>query len=152
MFTLALGIGANVSVFSVVNSVLLRALPFRDPGRLVSIHETRPDVPTFGASYPDYEDWRRENTTFEEMGAYSLRNYNRPVLMAGGEPLQLTVALVSDNLFSLMSIRPELGRAFLSQEGRPGQDRVVILSHSLWGERFAGDPGVLGKSIVQTST
>jgi putative ABC transport system permease protein len=147
VFTLALGIGANVAVFSVVNSVLLRALPFRDPGRLVFIHETRPDVPTFGASYPDYEDWRRENTTFEEMGAYSIRNYNRPVLMVGGEPLQLTVALVSDNLFSLMSIRPALGRAFLSQEGRPGEDRVVILSNSLWEQQFACDPGVLGKSI-----
>ena len=82
--TLAVGIGANVALFSVVNAVLLHGLPFRDPGRLVVIYETHPEVPKAPASYPDYLDWRRQATTFQEMAAYSIRDYNKPVLVAPG--------------------------------------------------------------------
>jgi len=145
--TLAMGIGANVTLFSAVNAVLLHGLPFRDPGRLVVICETHPDVPRAPASYPDYLDWRRQATTFQEMAAYSVRDYSKPVLATPQGPLQLTVALVSDNLFSMMSIHPVVGRAFLPQEDRAGEDQVVILSHRLWEQEYGSDPGIIGKSV-----
>jgi predicted permease len=145
--TLALGVGANVALFSAVNAVLLHGLPFRDPSQLVVIYETHPDVPKAPASYPDYLDWRREATTFQEMAAYSVRDYNKPVLMAHERPLQVTPALVSDNLFPMMSIHPTIGRGFLPEENREGEDQVVILSHRLWEEEFGSDAAVVGKSV-----
>ena len=152
VLTLAVGIGANACLFSIVNAVLLHALPFRDPGRLVFIHETQPDIPKFAASYPDFEDWRVQNTSFEQMAAYATRDYNKPVLMLHGEPLQVAAAFVSDQLVSLLSMQPQhgqpqYGRAFGPEDERAGQDQVVILSHRLWQQSFGSDPNIVGKSI-----
>ena len=152
VITLAVGVGANVALFSAVNAVLLHQLPFRDPGRLVVIYETHPDVPKAPASYPDYLDWRREATTFDEMAAYSVRDYNKPVLATPGGPLQLAAVLVSDNLFPMMAIRPVVGRSFLHEESRAGGDQVVILSHRLWEQEYGSDPGIVGKSVEVDGT
>jgi putative ABC transport system permease protein len=147
VITLAVGVGANVALFSAVNAVLLHELPFRDPGRLVVIYESHPDVPKAPASYPDYLDWRREATTFEDMAAYSVRDYNKPVLATPRGPLQLTASLVSDNLFPMMSIRPVIGRSFLPEEARAGGDQVVILSQRIWEQEYGSDPVIVGKSV-----
>jgi predicted permease len=149
--TLALGIGANIALFSVVNAVLLRSLPFRDPSRLVILNNNHPEIlNNVGVSYLNYKDWKEQNTTFQELAAYSF-NSNRDswklFLIHNGEPDELTGILISHDLFSLMGARPEYGRSFLPEEERSGYDQVVILSHHLWKRRFASDPGIVGKDI-----
>src|SRR5262245_5515315 len=147
ILTLFVGIGGNIALLSIVNSVLLRGLSFRDAGRLVFIHDTQRDVPKFPASHPDYEDWRQLNTSFEDMAAYALQHHNKRVLITRGEAQEVVVALVTNNLSSMMGIQPRLGRAFLPEESRPGHDQVVILSERMWQQQFSADPEVLGQGI-----
>ena len=144
--TLALGIGANTAVFSVINAVLLRSLPFAEADRLVMIWETHPDMPRVGPSFPDYEDWRAQAQSFEEMAVHADR-YRNVLLTGAGEPVQVQGTMVSLNLFSLLGLKPVLGRTFLPEEDQPANNQVVILSHELWQRSFAGDPDVIGKSI-----
>ena len=144
--TLALGIGANTAIFSVVNAVLLQSLPFADADRLVMIWATHPDLPRIGPSYPDFEDWRAQAQSFDEMAVHADR-FRNVLLTGAGEPVQLQGTMVSLNLFSMLGLKPVLGRTFLPEEDQPGNNAVVILSHSLWQRSFAGDPSVIGKSI-----
>jgi putative ABC transport system permease protein len=148
VLTLALGIGANTAIFSVVNAVLLRPLPFPAPDELVRVVSVRlrENVPD-NASYPDFADWRAQNHVFERMAAFHADSFT---LTGQGEAAHIPGAIVSADLFSLLSARPALGRTFLPEEdnlGAAGGGLVVILSYRLWQERFGADPGIVGRTI-----
>jgi putative ABC transport system permease protein len=148
VLTLALGIGANTAIFSVVESLLLRSLPYPQPERLVEIWNTYPpQVPKGGLSPGDYADWRRQNASFSEMGAFA-SNSQGFNLSAEGEPQRVEAGYADSGLFPMLGIRPAAGRAFLPEEDRAGSAPVVILGHSLWQGRYGGDPGVIGRNIA----
>ena len=150
MLILALGIGANTAIFSVVNAVLLRPLAFNQADQLVAINGTDTRLNTksrenrFSVSYPDFEDWRAQNQVFEKMAVYESSNFT---FTNGREAVHVQGAVVSADLFPLLRAQPALGRTFLAKEDEPG-NRVVLLSHALWQRRFGGDPGVLGQTIA----
>jgi putative ABC transport system permease protein len=146
ILTLALGIGANTAIFSVVNAELLRPLPFSDPGRLVRVWGTssRTNSKTLSICYPDFVDWRAQNQVFEKIGAYTDQNYT---LTGVDQPAHLPGQAVSAELFALLGAMPELGRTFLPSEDEP-HHRVAILSHRLWKQQFGGDPGIIGRTIT----
>jgi putative ABC transport system permease protein len=147
VLTLALGIGANTAIFSVVENLLLRPLPYPQPERLVEIANTYlPQIPKAGLSPGDYADWKRQNSSFSEMGAYAkvLQGFN---LSGEGEPQRVQAAYADSGLFPMLRIRPAAGRSFVPEEDRAGNAPVVILGHRLWQSRFGGDPGVVGRSI-----
>jgi putative ABC transport system permease protein len=149
LMTLALGVGANTAIFSVVNAVLLRPLPYADPSRLVMLWEERPErgIEQIVVGGHEYPEWKRQNQSFEQMAAmtWSGAVFN---LTGKGEPATVTGPRVSAGFFPLMGVQPLLGRAFLPEEDRPGGGRVVILSHSLWKNRFGRDAGVIGGSVT----
>jgi len=148
LLTLALGIGVNAAMFSVVNAVLLRPLPYRDPGRLVAISAQIPSLNIYAAfvEYHTFGDfWRRQSQSFESMWAYTSGWTN---LTSNGEPERLLRARVNAGFLSLIGVRPALGREFLPDEDRPGAPRVAMLSHALWRRRFGGNRGVLGQAIT----
>jgi putative ABC transport system permease protein len=149
--TLALVIGANTTVFSVVNGVLLQPLPYGDPGRLVQLYEKRPRQGRVRnpVSAPDFVDWQKQNAVFEGMAAltgnaFTLGGDSGPELIRGGS--------VSPNFFQMLHVEPVLGRDFLAEEETPGKDRVVLLNHGLWLRRFGGDPKIVGQSILLSGT
>jgi putative ABC transport system permease protein len=147
VLTLALGIGANTAIFSVVNAVLLRPLPFAAPDRLMSVVSMRRGNVPDNASYPDFADWRAQNHVFSEMAAYTTDNFT---LTGQGEALHIQGADVSADLFSLLGVKPILGRAFLPTEDKlPTANGAfaIVLSHRLWRERFHADPGLVGRTI-----
>ena len=146
VLTLALGIGANTAIFSVVNAVLLRPLSYKNPDRLAMIwtDDPRHDVHEEGVSYPNFEDWRTASHSFEDMAICSRNN---PVTLTGGQTAQRAdAAIVSGNLFAVLGVQPELGRAFSPDEVLHG-DRVILLSHGLWQDRFGGSPDAIGKTL-----
>jgi predicted permease len=150
ILTFALGIGANTAVFSVVNAVLLRPLPFKNPQDLVAlgaydIREGNPETELNSVSYPNFVDWHAQNRVFERVAVYT--NQGPAVLTDGKEATHIQGEAVSSNLFALLSVPPLLGRGFLPNEDEPG-NRVVILSYSLWQRRFAADPAIVGKSLM----
>jgi putative ABC transport system permease protein len=141
VLTLALGIGANTAIFSVVENLLLRPLPYPQPERLVEILNTYPpQVPKAGLSPSDYADWRRQDASFSEMGAYAeiSKGFN---LTGDGEPQRAQVGYASSDLFSMLGARVVAGRTFMPEENRAGNAPVVILGSRLWQSRFGGDPG-----------
>jgi putative ABC transport system permease protein len=145
--SLALGIGANTAIFSVVNAILLKSLPYNDPGRIVLVWGT---VPADGkdrsqVSATDVADWRNQNTVFEEVTTYG--NF-RPVMTGGGEPERVPGMQVGDGYFKVMKAEPILGRVFTPEEQEDGKDRVIILSYGLWQRRFGADPDVVGKTVL----
>src|SRR5438552_3134238 len=147
VLTLALGIGANTAIFSVVENLLLRALPYRQPERLVEIANTYlPQIPRAGLSPGDYADWRRQNASFSEMGAYAeiLQGFN---WSGDGEAQRGRAAYADAGLFPMLGIRSLVGRSFVPEEDRTGSAPVVILGHGLWQSSFGGDPRVVGRSI-----
>jgi putative ABC transport system permease protein len=144
---LALGIGANTAIFSVVNGVLLRPLPYKDPGRLVQLWATYANwkPSRIVLSPADFFDIVDENRVFEEASIYRPGEMN---LSGGREPVRVWSARVSTNLLRLLGVRPSLGRGFLPDEGRPGKGQVAILSHGLWESRFGADRAILGKAVT----
>jgi len=146
ILTLALGIGANTAIFSVVNAELLRPLPFRDPGQLVRVASANARLRTVSGavSYPDFADWRAQNRVFQNMAAYVDSSF---ALTGIEQPAHLQAASVSADMFNLLGVSPELGRAFLPDDDEP-HHHVVILSHGLWKERFGGDPQIIGRVIT----
>ncbi|HMX28385.1 MAG TPA: ABC transporter permease, partial [Blastocatellia bacterium] len=147
--TLALGIGANTAIFSVVNAVLLRPLPYAEPERLVSLWETSRKNPAANSSvsYPNFYDWRAQSQSFERMASY----YTGSATLTGAAtPVNLRLAVVSAELFPLLGAKTQLGRVFLPEENKAGNSagRVVILSHRLWQRQFSADPAVVGRSIT----
>src|SRR3989442_67447 len=147
VLALALGIGANTAIFSVVNAVLLRPLPFRDPDRLTMVMSVNPakGFPRFPVSPPDFIDWRAESRVFEEMAAGDSGPYN---LIQGAEPERLSGSRVSASFLGVVGIKPVLGRDFLAEDDREGAEPVVLIGHGLWTRRFGSDPGIVGRTIA----
>jgi putative ABC transport system permease protein len=146
VLTLALGIGANSTIFSFVNAILLRPLPFQNPERLVMLDENsqKRGVASMGVSYPNFLDWREQNRVFEDVAAYSESSYS---LTGAGEPEQLRGARISSGLFEILGVAPQLGRNIRPEEDRPDNDNVALLSYGLWQRRFGGNPGVVGQTV-----
>jgi len=146
VLTLALGIGVNTALFSVVNAVLLRPLPYAEPERLVQLYEANAQqgFDRFAFSLANFVDHRDQQSGFEQMAAYHRWNAN---LTGAGEPERVQVAIVSANFLPLLRVQPLLGRGFLTEEETPGKDNVAVLSYGLWQRRFGADPGVLNKSV-----
>ncbi len=147
ILTLGLGIGANTALFSVINSVLLRPLPYHDPDNLVVVWESSSQHPNphNTVSPPNFLDWQSRNTVFSSM---VFMFDERDNLTGNGEPEEVVVQDVSTNFFSLLGVNPILGPGFTPENGQPGHDNVVILSYGLWKERFAGDPTIVGKFVL----
>src|SRR4051812_2803599 len=145
VLALALGAGANTAIFSVVNGVLLRPLPYKDPEKLVRLGEWSKQVPGMSISYPNFKDWRERNRVFEGLAATQFDSYN---LTGGDEPERLQGRNVSYNFFDVLGVVPAVGRSFRADEDRAGAPRVAVLSHGLWQRRFGGDRKIVGKAIA----
>lgn len=147
VLSLALGIGANTAIFSLVNEVLLKPLPFRDPDRLAMIWEdsTAIGFPRDTPAPANYVDWKTQNRVFDDVAALNWLNYN---LTGDGEPEKIMAFGVTANLFPLLGVQPALGRDFSADEDKPDAGKVVILSHGLWQRRYGGVAGILGKEIL----
>ena len=147
VLTLALGIGANTAIFSVVNAVLLRPLPYKNPDRLVWIWENNlpKSIPINPVSPGNLNDWRNESHVFESLSAWDGESFN---LTDHGEPERVLGAKVFADFFAVLGVQPALGRSFLPDEDRVGANPVALLSHGLWQRRFGGDTNILGKTIT----
>ncbi len=145
VLTLALGIGANTAIFSVVNAVLLRSLPYPDPDRLVAASPYRRVTDPYHLLSPDFLDWRAQSQAFEQIAAYTSGTAD---LTGSGEPERLTAGLVTADLFPTLGVAPALGRGFTAAEDQPNGAPVVILSHGLWQRRFGGDPQLIGQALT----
>jgi putative ABC transport system permease protein len=150
VLTLALGIGANTAIFSVVQAVLLRPLPFRDPGRLVLLTEYKAGkVDQAGVPYPDYLEWKKRNTVFEETAAYfDIEASNDMVLGSAAPAERVEYSIVTSSFLPILGIRPALGRAFRDDEDRPGGGKAFLASDELWRRSFGADPEAIGKSFL----
>src|SRR6516225_6957259 len=146
LLTLALGIGANTAIFSILDAVLLKPLPFPEPHRLMAIWGTdsKNGEARRAVSYPDFADYRDRNRSLEALAAYTDGMFT---LTGNGDPAQLHGAMVSASLLSVLRVAPEIGAGFTPEDDKPGE-RVVLLSHSLWNTRYGGDPAIIGRSIV----
>ena len=147
--TLALSIGANTAIFSVVDHVLLRPLPYRDSDRLYAVHEVVPKfayvAPLVPVNAMHFREWRRNVRSFDQMALIG----GTPLNLTGtGEPERLAAARVSPALFTMLGVRPQIGRTFVESEDHPGRDAVVVIDDALWKRRFAADRGILGRKIV----
>ncbi|HEX8651881.1 MAG TPA: ABC transporter permease [Pyrinomonadaceae bacterium] len=147
VMTLALGIGANTAIFSVVNAVILRPLPYESPEQLVRVGgaNLRTGRAMGSFSPQDFYDWRERNTVFEQVAAYDGWS---PGLTGTNEPERIEAARVSASFFSILRAKPEIGRAFLPGEDQPGNNMVVVLGHSLWKRRFGADPGIINSQVT----
>jgi putative ABC transport system permease protein len=144
--TLTIGIGANSAIFSVVDTIMLRPLPFRDPGQLVRLYETEAAPGHYPFAGPDFVDWRAQNKTFQDMALFG---WSGDMNLSGeGRPDHVQAVPTQANFFSLLGVQPMLGRTWLPGEDRSGNDQVAVLSYGLWREHFAGDPGVVGRVIA----
>src|SRR5215470_14312089 len=149
ILVLALGIGANTAIFSVVNSVLLRPLAFPQPDQLVQIWHTPPQksfpgMKEFAVSAANYLDWAAQNHVFQQMSIYSWSHYN---LTGKGEPQFISARGVSAEFFSVLQAEPIIGRVFSRDEDQPGHNHVAILSENFWRNQFGADPGIVGQDI-----
>jgi predicted permease len=145
--TLALAIGANTAIFSVVNGVLLRPLPYRDPDRLVRMWESNPSMslPFFSVSLPNYEDWRRQSRSFDATAAFRRQRLN---LTGSGEPEAVQASAVTADFFPLLGVRAALGRTFAAADERPEAPAVAMITHGLWQRRFGGEGGLVGRTLM----
>lgn len=147
VLSLALGIGANTAIFTLLRSMVLRPLPYPEPSELVRLWEnsTWMGRSSWGAvSVPNLRDWREQNNVFEAMGAYTMGGVN---LTHGGDTMRVAAAHAESDVFRVMSVEPMLGRTILAEENTAGRNRVAVLSHGLWERRFGSDPNVVGQSI-----
>jgi predicted permease len=141
--TLALGIGANAAIFSVVNGTLLRPLPYTEPRRLIKLEQIDP---YYKVSEPEFADYRRDAHSLERVAAVVMESAN--IAGGAGEPERITGARVSDGFFQVLGVRPLLGRTFASDEDTPGGPGVIVLNYGLWQRRYAGDTTIVGKDVV----
>ncbi|MFL6276628.1 MAG: ABC transporter permease [Blastocatellia bacterium] len=150
VIALALGIGANTAIFSVINTVLLRPLPFNEPERLVSVWESRPDrgIKQMPASYPNFADWRDQADVFEYVAAY---DSDSVTLTGDDNPARLVGAVISADLFPLLGAQATVGRTFSRDDDKNGAPLTVILSHNLWKHRFNADPNIVGTVLTLNS-
>jgi putative ABC transport system permease protein len=147
---LALGIGANTAIFSVVNAALLRPLPFADPDRLMVVWQSNQqgEYSQLALAYPNYDELRKQCQVCEDVGAWNSYSSTRFALTGGAQPEQAQYAVVSASLFSVLGVKPALGRAFLPEEDQLGAARVAVISHGLWQRRWAGDPKLIGQTAM----
>ena len=145
LLTLALGIGANTAIFTVVDAVLLRPLPYSEPERLVTVGDRAPDGQSSNVGFATVLDWRERSRSFENLAM--MRSW-LPTLVANGEAERVPAVRVSWNYFDMMGVRPALGRTFTADDDRPDHWRVLLLSDRLWRRRFSADPSVVGRAIV----
>src|SRR5687767_11791888 len=151
LLTLALGIGANAAIFSVVRGVLLEPLPFAAPERIVRLYHANPSngIDRGAISEPDFLDWKRTSQVAETMGGFWFADGMSGVDLTGtGTPERLSCTLVTDGFFQTLGTRPLLGRTLIADDDVPGRNRVVVLSHGVWTRRFAADPAIVGRSIT----
>lgn len=147
LMCLALGIGVNTAVFSVVNAALFRSLPYAEPDRLYMVYETNfsNNITRSNFSLPDFLDYRQQSETFQGMAAYE----GASITMTGGdEPERIQGARVSPSLFPVLGVQPAMGRTFTDDEEKPGGNLVLVISHSLWERRFGFDPDILNKKLI----
>jgi putative ABC transport system permease protein len=144
VLTLALGIGANTAIFSIVDAVLLRPLAYSDSGQLVWLGERGPDWSGGSISYPNFTDWKEQQSVFEKFGVFTGSNL---VLAGAGEPVRLAGALMSADVFGALRMAPEIGRVFREDEDKLGAAPVAVISHTLWQNRFGGEAGIVDKTI-----
>lgn len=144
ILTLALGIGANTAIFSVVNGVLLSPLPFPHPQQIVSLFTEMPNFKNGSISYPNFEDWRRNNRTFSTMAVYRSDGFN---LVGNGEPERLHGEMVSAGFFEILGVNPILGRTFSADEDRIGANPTVMITEGLWKRKYGSDPNILGQRM-----
>jgi predicted permease len=143
--TLALGIGANTATFSIVNAVMLRSLPYKNPDRLVSLWTNVPEHGRWRTTPADFLDWKKQNTVFEDVSAF----ISSTVTVTGdGEPEQMRGASASAGYFAVVGVEPMIGRSFLPEEYEPGKNQVVILGHALWQSRYGADRTIVNKAIT----
>src|SRR5262245_58847591 len=153
MLSLALGIGANTAIFSVVNVLLLRPLPYPDSSRIVDVwhtppQESFPGLDRFSVSPANYLDWKSQNKAFEQMAIYQYAGFS---LSAVGDPMNVTGAAVSSDFFSVLRSNVSLGRSFLPDEEQPGRGQVAIISHGLWQRAFGANPNLIGQTLSLNS-
>lgn len=145
ILTLALGIGANTAIFSVVNGVLLNPLPFRNPDQLVSLFQEIPNFKNGSISYPNFTDWRRMNTTFAGMAAYRSVGFN---LSGNGEPERLHGEMISAGFFEILGVNPRMGRTFSADEDRLGANPTAMITEGLWKRKFGGRSDIIGQRLI----
>jgi predicted permease len=145
ILTLALGIGANTAIFSIVNGVLLNPLPFPHPQELTVLYEHTTNFEKFSISYPNFVDWQRNNSTFASMAAYRHEDFN---ITGSGEPERVRGGMISSEFFPIFGVKPLLGRLFLRDEDRAGAAPVVLLAEGFWQRRFGSDRDIIGKQII----
>jgi len=147
VLTLALGIGANTAIFSVVDAVLLRPLPYPEPARLFTVYQTLPENPAqnTGVSYPNYVDWTQQNEAFESIAAV---RGNVLALSGQGEPTYIQAGSVTSNYFDVLRVKPLLGRTLQSSDDALDANPVVVMSESLWRARFGADPALVGRTVT----
>jgi predicted permease len=145
VLTLALGIGANTAIFSVVNGVLLNPLPFPNAKRIVSMFQDKPNFTQASISYPNFLDWQRDNRSFEAIAAY---RYADGTITGAGEGEDVPARLVSANFFPILGVTPLLGRNFTPDEDRRGANPTAMISDGLWKRKFGSDPNLIGKRII----
>ncbi|HSP46196.1 MAG TPA: ABC transporter permease [Chthoniobacterales bacterium] len=146
VLTLALGIGANTAIFSVIYAVLLQPLPYPEADRLTILTETDSNQPQISVAYPDYVDWKRDNTVFEHLAVSRRESFNLSGL-GGRAPEQISGGVVTANFFKVIGLNPQLGRVFSEEEDRVGGPMVCVISDRLWTRLFARDPDVLGRAV-----
>ena len=146
VLTLALGIGANTAIFSVIYAVLLQPLPYPEGNRLMILTETDANQPQISVSFPDYVDWKRDNTVFEQIAVSRRESFNLSGL-EGRAPEQISGGLVTANFFKVIGLNPQLGRVFTEEEDRVGGPMVAVISDRLWQRLFSRDPNVLGRAV-----
>ena len=146
IFTAALGIGANVTIFSVLDAVLLEPLPYKDPDRLIRLSESNlaQSQTESPVSVPNFQDWQRQQSSFEEVSALEMATFN---LTGRGEPQRVAAARITANLVSMLGVNPALGRSFLPEEEKPGGNKVVLLSDGLWQRQFGGDRTIVNQTV-----
>src|SRR5947199_3614120 len=145
ILALALGIGANTAIFSVINSVLLRQLPYDEADRLLFLNERSRVMDEMSISYPNFTDWRNQNHVFEKIGVYNRGSYN---LTGSGDAERIPTAQVSADLFTALRANALIGRVFTNDEDQPGAAPVVILSYGLWQRRFGGQTSILNQTLT----
>src|ERR1041385_7331292 len=145
VITLMLAIGVNTTIFSVVNAVLLKALPFRDPQQLVSVHKTSTPGDLPGIAAYQYLAWKEQSTNFEDLAAFTDDNIN---LTGTGEPERLPYAQVTATLFTTLGVQPVRGRFFLPEEDKPGAANVVVVSENFWQRRYGRDEKILNQTLT----
>lgn len=146
ILTIALGIGVNTAVFSVIHTVLLDPLPFRDPGKLVHVAETHPEFPAFQVAAPDFYDWQRMSKSFDGLAAYTFQEMNKWTILGDGEPEPVQTVQASYRLFPLLGVQPLLGRWYSGDE-EARKAPVILINESLWRRKYGADPSIIGRRI-----